>query len=350
MSHNSSAPELFATPSLMLPATSGVSSMHYQETSGDIFPAVSFQHSTARAADRPKASPTTTRRKRQVNTEPISTPMATMTTTWPTTALHDLSSLDHLQRLSTPAAMSGANYHLNMTNAQKRVRSNAWSPSSVYDQPASNSNGRDRSTGNEFGSGLSGQGLTSLSSVHAAEDSDDDDDDEGDGGAGLQDTQDNVGNGYDDGDDNGDNDDHDNSQDDDHDDDDVEKHSQDTQQLVSQFARGRSNKLPKATSWSLSLSRHNLHQGQDHDHTSNGGGGLQRHLSGGIPRLGGVPMQGGFVAPSKMNKGDRDFLMRTLALEENKVKVEVEKIALEREKLALERQRLQWEMRQSSMY
>ncbi|KAF9932676.1 hypothetical protein BGZ67_004609 [Mortierella alpina] len=54
----------------------------------------------------------------------------------------------------------------------------------------------------------------------------------------------------------------------------------------------------------------------------------------------------GYFVPSQLNAEDRAYLMRTLALEEQRVKVEVEKIALERERLALERSRLQWEMRQ----
>ncbi|KAF9583439.1 hypothetical protein BGW38_009454 [Lunasporangiospora selenospora] len=54
------------------------------------------------------------------------------------------------------------------------------------------------------------------------------------------------------------------------------------------------------------------------------------------------------VMPSQLDPDDRSYLMRTLALEEQKVKVEVDKIALEREKLALERTRLQWEMQQTN--
>ncbi|KAF9963260.1 hypothetical protein BGZ70_007535 [Mortierella alpina] len=53
-----------------------------------------------------------------------------------------------------------------------------------------------------------------------------------------------------------------------------------------------------------------------------------------------------YFVPSQLNAEDRAYLMRTLALEEQRVKVEVEKIAVERERLALERSRLQWEMRQ----
>jgi hypothetical protein len=43
---------------------------------------------------------------------------------------------------------------------------------------------------------------------------------------------------------------------------------------------------------------------------------------------------------------DRAYLLRTLALEEKKVKIEVDKVALEREKLALERRRLEFDMAQ----
>ncbi|KAF9306845.1 hypothetical protein BGZ74_002743 [Mortierella antarctica] len=55
-------------------------------------------------------------------------------------------------------------------------------------------------------------------------------------------------------------------------------------------------------------------------------------------------MQGGQVPLSQMNADDRDYMLRTLALEEHKIKVEIDRIALEREKLVLERARLQWEM------
>ncbi|KAG0262558.1 hypothetical protein BG011_010060 [Mortierella polycephala] len=57
---------------------------------------------------------------------------------------------------------------------------------------------------------------------------------------------------------------------------------------------------------------------------------------------------GWFLAPSQMTAEDRTHLMRTLALEEQRVRVEVDKIALERERLALERTRLEWEMRRMS--
>ncbi|KAF9385652.1 hypothetical protein CPB97_004622 [Podila verticillata] len=55
-------------------------------------------------------------------------------------------------------------------------------------------------------------------------------------------------------------------------------------------------------------------------------------------------MQGGQVPLSQMNADDRDYMLRTLALEEHKIKVEIDRIALERERLVLERTRLQWEM------
>ncbi|KAG0224737.1 hypothetical protein BGX31_007867 [Mortierella sp. GBA43] len=61
---------------------------------------------------------------------------------------------------------------------------------------------------------------------------------------------------------------------------------------------------------------------------------------------GGILSNGGYQIPSQMTPEDRTYIMRTLALEEKKVKVEVDKIALEREKLALERTRLEWEMKQ----
>ncbi|KAF9179740.1 hypothetical protein BGZ51_006568 [Haplosporangium sp. Z 767] len=66
------------------------------------------------------------------------------------------------------------------------------------------------------------------------------------------------------------------------------------------------------------------------------------------PYMGGGFGAGWFLAPSQMTAEDRTHLMRTLALEEQKVRVEVDKIALERERLALERTRLEWEMRRMS--
>lgn len=55
---------------------------------------------------------------------------------------------------------------------------------------------------------------------------------------------------------------------------------------------------------------------------------------------------GGFLQPSQLNADDRAYLMRTLALEEQRVKIEVDKVALERERLALENRRLEWKMQQ----
>ncbi|KAF9428725.1 hypothetical protein BGZ94_001325 [Podila epigama] len=57
----------------------------------------------------------------------------------------------------------------------------------------------------------------------------------------------------------------------------------------------------------------------------------------------GKGVSGGLLL-SQMSAEDREYTLRTLALEENKIKVEIDRIALERERLALERARLQWEM------
>jgi hypothetical protein len=79
----------------------------------------------------------------------------------------------------------------------------------------------------------------------------------------------------------------------------------------------------------------------------NGGGGGGGGGFGGMPMIStGFGAAGGFLQPSQLNADDRAYLMRTLALEEQRVKIEVDKVALEREKLALENRRLEWKMQQ----
>ncbi|KAG0281360.1 hypothetical protein BGZ95_004699 [Linnemannia exigua] len=96
-----------------------------------------------------------------------------------------------------------------------------------------------------------------------------------------------------------------------------------------------------------------LRGGYNNNNSSNNGGGGGGG-GGGAAGLGfgGMSMistgfgAGGFLQPSQLNADDRAFLMRTLALEEKRVKVEVDKVALERERLALENRRLEWKMQQ----
>ncbi|GJJ70188.1 hypothetical protein EMPS_02537 [Entomortierella parvispora] len=81
-------------------------------------------------------------------------------------------------------------------------------------------------------------------------------------------------------------------------------------------------------------------------------GGSSHNNSGGIGGAAGGflgPSGKPLIVPSQVNAEDRVYLLRNLALEEQRVNVEVEKIALEREKLALERTRLQWEMRKANL-
>jgi len=102
---------------------------------------------------------------------------------------------------------------------------------------------------------------------------------------------------------------------------------------------------------SLSMAQSSSHR------TSFGGDGGSSHNNGGGGMGGGGGAVGGFlgpsgkplIVPSQVSAEDRVYLLRNLALEEQRVNVEVEKIALEREKLALERTRLQWEMRKSNL-
>ncbi|KAG0371838.1 hypothetical protein BGX24_001109 [Mortierella sp. AD032] len=89
--------------------------------------------------------------------------------------------------------------------------------------------------------------------------------------------------------------------------------------------------------------------GNNNNNNSNNGGGA----GGAGLGFGGMSMistgfgtTGGFLQPSQLNADDRAYLMRTLALEEQRVKVEVDKVALERERLALENRRLEWKMQQ----
>ncbi|KAG0054055.1 hypothetical protein BGZ83_012044 [Gryganskiella cystojenkinii] len=89
----------------------------------------------------------------------------------------------------------------------------------------------------------------------------------------------------------------------------------------------------KSSGWSSSLS------------TSNGHGGGSS-----LGGLLGSSNGGQILIPSQLTPSDRDYLLRNLALEEQRAHVELEKIALEREKLALERTRLQWEMRKANLH
>ncbi|KAF9924355.1 hypothetical protein FBU30_005658 [Linnemannia zychae] len=85
--------------------------------------------------------------------------------------------------------------------------------------------------------------------------------------------------------------------------------------------------------------------------SSNGNSSLYRHgnINSGSTGLnfGGLSMlPTGFLQPSQLNADDRAYLMRTLALEEQRVKIDLDKVALERERLALENRRLEWKMQQ----
>ncbi|KAK3835807.1 MAG: hypothetical protein JOS17DRAFT_787890 [Linnemannia elongata] len=79
----------------------------------------------------------------------------------------------------------------------------------------------------------------------------------------------------------------------------------------------------------------------------NGGGGSGGGGFGGMSMIStGFGAAGGFLQLSQLNADDRAYLMRLVALEEQRVKIEVDKVALERERLALENRRLEWKMQQ----
>ncbi|KAG9070188.1 hypothetical protein KI688_009520 [Linnemannia hyalina] len=80
---------------------------------------------------------------------------------------------------------------------------------------------------------------------------------------------------------------------------------------------------------------------------SGGGGGGGGGGYGGMSMIStGFGASGGFLQLSQLNADDRAYLMRLVALEEQRVKIEVDKVALERERLALENRRLEWKMHQ----
>ncbi|KAK3805362.1 MAG: hypothetical protein J3Q66DRAFT_127959 [Benniella sp.] len=201
-------------------------------------------------------------------------------------------------------------------------------------------------------SSLTGQGLAELPStmgtVHEDGDSDENDDDEDEeddddnDDQGFQDAQEDLDNGYED-----------------HDADDLVEHAGGHANVASLIAlqnesipitrgdarRGIKRTAPPFSSlpassmkYSRTASNHSLQR-----HASNSSLSktpLSPLFSGGLFS----PPGGGF--PSQMSADDRTYLMRTLALEEKRVKIEVDKIALEREKLALERRRLEFDMAQ----
>jgi hypothetical protein len=205
-------------------------------------------------------------------------------------------------------------------------------------------------------SSLTGQGLAELSStmgtVHEDGDSDGNDDEEDEeedddnDDQGFQDAQEDLENAYED-----------------HDADDLVEHAGGHSNVASLIAlqnesipitRGDTRRGTKRTAPPLSsLPGSSMKYSRTASNQS-----LQRHasnsslsktplsplFSGGLFSPPGGGSGGGF--PSYMTADDRAYLMRTLALEEKKVKVEVDKIALEREKLALERRRLEFDMAQ----
>ncbi|KAG0066024.1 hypothetical protein BGZ90_001566 [Linnemannia elongata] len=207
-------------------------------------------------------------------------------------------------------------------------------------------------------------------------DDDDDDDDDDDGGdTGFQDTQDAFDNTYD-------------NNNFDHDLDGVSPASQMEASTLLSFQKGasgsnggsgsggyRKNKNSKQMMMSDNIGQSSKSSSMRNKGSNNGGGGQQRHGNnnnsnnnaglgfgagasgsgggGGGGGFGGMSMistgfgaAGGFMQLSQLNADDRAYLMRLVALEEQRVKIEVDKVALERERLALENRRLEWKMQQ----
>ncbi|KAF8925235.1 hypothetical protein EDD21DRAFT_360699 [Dissophora ornata] len=359
--HAPSMSEILADPRLLLPATaiSGIHDDHHQVSSSDVFSVTASDvHSRMNRSKPSSGTSTSTGHKRRGNNNTeITVAAAIMPSS--SSSQHNANTFDYVQR-SSPLS-SNQNHHPNLSShASKRSRPSAGtgkpSPSSYMQQGNGHNSGQARSALGtiSIGSGLSGQDLTGSSGVGIHVESDDDedndeDDDEDDDDGGFQDTQEDLGNDYED--------DFDNGIDDEEDDQDERLHVPSLPSYQSgslmvkndgQNNRGSKRKsAPGAGNAASASSTLRAQTGGKSRRSSNQG--LQRHPSGGLGKsglsFGSIFGSSGYTLPSHVNKDDREYLMKALALEEQRMKVEEDKIALEREKLALERQRLQWEMR-----
>ncbi|KAG0368618.1 hypothetical protein BC939DRAFT_505344 [Gamsiella multidivaricata] len=373
MGHGQSTSELLAASGILLPtSTPGVSAIHnsnedhhynhhHQDSSS---PADIFSVDRSKQTLAPSSSVNS--RKRRGNANTGATTAATMATTSSSSSHNGLNSFDYLQRPTTSVSTTQNQPSTMLSNGSKRLKSSALGgkstasagsavPATTYGlHNTTHHSNQARSVlgaiGSGLGSSLTGQDLTGLSSMGATEESDDDDDDD-DNDGGFQDAQEDLGNDYE----------HDFDEDEEEEEDDGQDEHLDASSLLSfqnsaiasktNSRNGRGGKRgPTVGTVNASTTSSGV-KAQANKYGKSSNQGLQRHPSGGLGTsmlsLGGILGGGtGYMIPSQMNADDRSFLMRTLALEERRVKVEVDKIAVEREKLALERKRLQWEMRQ----